>query len=181
MAIDYGSFEFAAPPSTGTSWILEECERVGLNPQSTTSVFDPFPLKESDKLRVSLICHPCRWLRNIFDMLQRGVFPVTVDLFGFDMLTDFFEFSDFVQGYLKHIPGEVGKVFDDYKCDARMRLEDMPWALVELLESLGVPEGKLRLVTDPGKKFVTDRQWDEKLFQKVMEAESKLCLEYDYF
>ena len=56
-----------------------------------------------------------------------------------------------------------------------MRYEDMPFALVEFLDSLGVYMESQSITR------INSRVWDPHLFQAVIETEKELCEEFDYY
>lgn len=194
MSIDYGLFQFAAPPRTGVSWVTEACRSAGLfslsMPRSAQvrAAWTPFPKRTDDSpLRVSLVRHPCYWLRSVYDSLANVphsklvplgfVHPVPVLTFRKD------SFAAFVRDHLAKASGTIGQLFDSYKCDARMRLEDMPWAMTELLESLGVPKAMQDRVVELERRNTTVRasRWEPYLFDQVMESESQFCADLDYY
>ena len=85
-------------------------------------------------------------------------------------------FKDFVEDYLDHCPGAVGRVFAQYRADSCLRLEDMPWALIDLLKSFG----KVVSQRESGPSVVVYNIGDA-LYRLVMQAEANIVQRYDYF
>lgn len=186
-------FEFAAPPKTGVQWFVQACQEADLpfsdDSSFIVSSFVCWP-KDSprDLLRVSLVRHPCDWLRSMFDEIRDTHLASLsiLKLLGKKQTSPLYgslpTFDRFVTSYLEHIPGSVGRSFNSYKCDSRLRLEDMPWALVELLETLGVKRRTLDRVIKLDVPSVDHRSWwRPDLRQRVLEAEAEICRELDYY
>jgi len=191
-----GMFEFAAPPRTGVQWFVQACQGVGLMifPDMSsveTSFYIPWTKHSTsrrDLIRVSLVRHPCDWLRSIYDAFQSDLrLPYLTNRIivrlGTELPRD--DFGKYVTGYLAKMPGEITRIFDSYKVDTRLRLEDMPWALVELLESLGVEQKGLDRVIALRPQAKTPipmrSKWRSDLRQQVLETEAKLCEDLDYY
>jgi len=181
MAVDLGLFEFASPIGTCANWLIRQCDKAGLRLLDPSfNVYERFG-GDRFKPRVSLVRHPCSWLGFVYDAVGEGL-PFGEDLAMFSVMVDGPDFDVFVRNYLKHVPGEVGRVFDSYLCDTRMRVEDMPWALKELLDSFGVPERMLKRMDDSfDSRPVSNHRWNPRLRMEVMEAERKICERLDYF
>lgn len=208
-------FEFAAPPRTGVHWFVKVCTEAGLEtfpsiylvPTSFIPWSGHGQIKK-DVFRVSMVRHPCDWLRSMFDAWQNSsqniFFQTHMRLCRFrfhesswigdgDNQNHFpyrefasspgSHFDEFVVRYLKRNAGEIGRIFDSYKTDTRLRLEDMPWALIELLESLGVEQDKLDRIVDlaPQSKAETRSRWQSDLRQQVLESETEFCQNLDYY
>jgi len=188
MPIDYSQFSYAAPPGTGVSWVTEACRVVGLIGYGN-GVSLPFPKERNkNKLRISTVRHPCHWLRSVYDMKTMGgwISGPFLTLFVYWPIFDRLcttTFDLFVRDYLHLARGQISKVFNSYRCDVRMRLEDMPWPLVQLFDSLGVPDCEQDKVVAMGKRIESlyKSTWNDLLFQQVMDSESELCAELDYF
>jgi len=180
--INYELFEFAAAPRTGTTWVIHAARFMGLGEGFKAHVHVPFEGK-SDLYRVSTVRHPCTWLASYFTSIHRGFLAVpAVDRFC-RLPTD--DFDDFVREYLRFMPGEIGQMFLDYNANSYMRMEDLPWAFVELMESLGIPTEKAdECLGIPvqnqtmGKK--TKPMWNKQLWKRVTEAEKEMMEAYGY-
>ena len=183
-------FEFATPPRTGVSWFVRACREAGLEmfPDEYSISASFLPWKEQtakDILRVSLIRHPCDWLRSVFDSFNVERENAGLKRFRYHEFADspYGSFDEFVVQYLETKSGLIGQIFDSYQADTRMRLEDMPWALVELLESFGVKQKSLDRVIDlpPREKSQSCSRWRSDLRQRVMESEIEFCRNLDYY
>lgn len=183
-------FEFAAPPRTGVSWFVRACREAGLEmfPDEHSISASFLSWKEQaakDILRVSLIRHPCDWLRSVFDSFDVLRENVGLKRFRYHEFADspYGSFDEFVVQYLETKSGLIGQIFDSYQANTRMRLEDMPWALVELLESFGVKQKSLdRVANLPPQAGVLSRsEWRSDLRQQVMESEIEFCQNLDYY
>lgn len=188
MPVDFGSFEFACPPEMGEAWIVKACKLAGLGGEiGKQDVHQPFDKGQGKTLRVSMVRHPCDWLSDVYASFRRGNCSGNGQL---DRLWKLFlgmeneMFDCFVEDYLNLMPGEVNDVFGRYKCDTRMKSEDMPWALVELLDSCGVSEeecNKIKTLWPTIEQMNVERKWQPDVFQAVLEAEDELCLDFDYY
>jgi len=196
-----GMFEFAAPPMTGGHWFVQACREAGLllfpDNSAFSASFYPWPEgierdRDKDALRVSLVCHPCDWLRSVFDAFRLGPNSESKNVGSKYLWPRFVElpkkqgFGKFVVRYLEAMPGEATRIFNSYKADTRLRLEDMPWALVELLESMGIDRKSLdRVLALEGRQDAPKRsKWRPgrpDLRQQVMEAEAEFCRDLDYY
>jgi len=173
--ITYEQFEFAAPPFSGASWFVNASNRLGLGNVSFCRAYQPFPLDPSPFLRVSLIRHPCDWLLDCF----REKHAIEID--GFNTLPRG-NFDTFVDAYLQILPGAIGKLFNQYQADTVLKIEDMPWALVELAEALGVPTSAQDRIRDMSQYQIAPYRWDDnRARERVLEAELDFCERYDYF
>ena len=182
--IDYGLFRFASPPRTGTTWFRKACLACGLGDPGRTGVHEPHEDEPTSILRVSLVRHPADWLRSYWSSIHPGVIGVSaVD--SFRHLGREGGFDRFVRECLQFAPGQVGLMVERYNADTVLRLEDMPWALIELLESLGVPESKSRRCLSLGPQNTSSSgllpAWSAVLRRRVMAAEEELAERFDYF
>jgi hypothetical protein len=89
-------------------------------------------------------------------------------------------FAKFVADYLDHYPGRVGKTFEAYKADLFIRIEDLPEAFYEFMDSLRVPRSLYNhLIRKPDFQKCLPR-WDPELRRKVCQAEMKMLEDFDY-
>ena len=180
--IDFKTFFFAAPPRTGNAWILKACQTVGLGIKVAEDAHVPFPKErgKNELFRVSLVRNPTDWLRSCYTALANGELrSESVSAFG---LLPRDSFSEFVQKYLYLMPGGIGNLFKCYKADSYLRIEDMPWAFLELLEGLGVPKALRDRCKELPKQNVSQYspRWELQLRARVIQAERELCETYDY-
>lgn len=180
--IDYGTFQFAAPPRTGTTWFLKSCSMVGLGRGDKAHVHSPSPPNVT-RLNVSLIRHPYDWLCSYYHALKGGSTGVT----DVDTLTPLVrntkDFSSFIHWYTKSHSGTVSRMFDSYNADTVMKTEELKWSVVEFFDSLNIRGKLLEGVKNlPPQNVGTNRpiKINLKLREKICEAESSFCNRYDY-
>jgi len=186
--IDYGKFLFAGVPRSGSTWFMKACSEIGLTRGFKSDVHVPFEKESGHLLKVSLVRNPYYWLRSYF----REIFPGNTGIpeidrlqfVGFEATADIAtSFENFVGRYLDECPGQVDRIFASYNADTYLRLEDMPWAAVELFESLGIPRDVrilCRRITPQNcsKLFIPKSR---NLYLRVMEAEAEMTDRYEYF
>jgi len=186
-----GMFDFAAPPRTGVRWFVEACRCSDLmlfpNSGSVAAAFHPWPTpREDSELRVTLVRHPCHWLRSLYDSFRTGLY---LENAGLNKLWSQFvelrkeSFELFALDYMEKMPGKITSIFDLYKADVCMRIEDMPWALTELLDSLGMEKSLLdKIVSLPPVACSRNKsEWKAGLFDQVIAAEKRFCEDLDYY
>lgn len=181
--IHFDLFQFASAPRTATTWVRRAAALAGLKENWTREVHMPFPEQNEWKvLRVSCVRHPCDWLASYYAMINPGHVNVpTVDAFRTNEKT----FDEFIRRYLDEMPGAVGRMFASYNADSCMRVEDLPAAFCELLESLGVPR-KLRercIETGPDNITHPDKRpkWNKQLKDAVIRAEVQFLERFEYW
>ena len=179
--INYGSFQFACPPRTGTMWFIGAAQLSGFGAAFKPAAHMPFPPERGKVLRVSLVRHPCNWLASCYSAICERTLT-TNHLSAFTRL-DISSFDCFVNQYLENIPGSIGELYNRYMADSCLRIEDMPWAFVELLSSLGVSSEMKELCKHIGKRNTSESlpTWDKRLWRLVMKSESEICEAYDYY
>ena len=187
MSVEFPFFHFAAPPSTGCHHFLGACRTAGLGRTDVEDALRLFPRENDGRhLRVSLIRHPCWWLASVYSALSKiesesnsDVHYVSMAFVGLDKSS----FDAFVQSYLQSSPTGVSCLFDQYKTDTRLRVEDMPWCLLELLETFEVPKVFLNLVEVywRSRQLEILPEWTPHLYQQVLDAEMDFCCEHDYY
>ena len=181
MAADFGLFQFASPPRTATTWIRQAAHEAGLQINRRTEVHFPHA-DDHSALRLTCVRNPCDWVRSYYDEIYPGKIEVnTVD----DLCTDkeLHSFDDFVRHLLMK-PGSVSAMFESYKADVAIRVEDLPWAFVEFLESLGVPSVMAgRCVRINPMNVQLDRKrsvWNPSLKTRFMASEIEFLERYEY-
>ena len=182
--IDYKLFQFASPPRTATTWFLRACDTVGLGNGFKSHVHSPPPPDHRGKgIIVSLVRHPYDWLVSYYYGLLGGSVGVTeVDEMAplFRQSRDFWAFG---RRYIRKMPGTISKMFEAYWPTNVMRVEDLPWAAVELFEMLGI---KKRLLKDVPRirpaNFTKRSPYVDfpRLRKAVVKAEKEFCDRYDY-
>jgi len=173
--IDYGCFYFAAPKLCSAQWFTDMMGAVGFQPNGNPEFV--FTTESTDKLRVSLVENPVQWLNHCYNTIGSGL------LYDLPPFTDLPNQSreGFLRAYLHECPGAVGELFGHYKADSIMRVEDLPWALVDLLTTLGIEKAGIESVRRvvPGGSFV-NRTIDRTLRNRILDAERSLCEQYDF-
>jgi len=179
VAIDYKLFSFAAPPLSGVDWFVKAAQLCGLGLGSAEQAVDPFPKRRSNILRVSLVMHPCDWLVSCYLKVHIngccGLNLGSINTFRQDG-----SLGDFLRCYQKQ-PGVVGKFFGQYEADSCMRVEDMPWALMEQMKVFDVPRSMYRHLADiEGPKRPTPIYVRPSIRLSVMRAEEEFAERYNY-
>lgn len=175
--IEYEVFQFAAPPGTGVAWFLKAMQIAGYGPGFRAVAHVSFG-GPSEPLRVSLVTNPFDWLYRAY--LSFEEYSSVVGMHDVDRKS----FSRFVGSFLSKRGFSLSDVFDRYKADIVLRLEDMPWALIELLEAVGTETRLLNQVNTLSglKKYpvVSTDCRSERVWRQVREKEWDLFDRYDY-
>lgn len=176
--IDFGSFEFAAPPGVGADWVMRALLKAGIQRPlggEYWSSFDFSPHRQKS-LRVSMVRHPCDLLAVCWREMNEEVNgrPLPFSALRRD------SFDAFVRDFLLSHPGRIGRLFDLYQADTCMRYEDQPWALLELLESVGVPAQMRKFAKKVPRPPSPIIRWDKSLRRRVVESEKETMEKYDY-
>ena len=151
---------------------------------SLPHAFEPFVgSRNGNRLRVTLVRHPCSWLASVYsDVLKNG--STTNQLEPFSSLTTE-SFDRFVFAYLNTAGGSIYRTFRPYieEADTCLRIEDMPWAALDLFESLGVPRMLRQKCVGIGKVNVSENVplWDKSLKEEVKREEEELLELFDYW
>lgn len=178
--ITYKLFEFATTPRTGTTWFMNAAYAVGLGNGFKSDVHLLFPKQRGTLPRVTLVRHPCDWLRSYY----QAIYPAKLGL-PTDVLSDFRDASDFdmfVRMYLRRRPGEVGRIFDSYKADVCLRTEDLNVSFPDFCVQLGmraVQADKAKRIP----RYNCTKQpafWNPALHERVLTAEAHMLERYDY-
>ena len=185
--IQYEQFDFAAPPMHAGQWFIESAKdaglkRVGLIGNPTLS------FRAGTRFRVSLVQHPCQWLVNVYSYIKNGETTWALKDMPLYWLNTF-SLESFVLDYLKQSPGCIGDMFDRYKADSCIRVEDLPWAFVDLVESLDIQLTRDQLSSITSRPIVpcVDKtgvgysSMTRELHHRVIDAERGFVERYDYF
>lgn len=181
--IDIGPFQFAAAPRTATTWILHAISTAGLGNFSKSYVHVshlPTRRGETEKLKVSMVRHPYDWLASYYAAIKLGHVGVpSVDRF---QTLSCGTFKVFIESYLREMPGAVGDVFTSYGADVYLKLEELPWCFIELLETIGISKQRSIRCKD-----ITRQNWceslpkiDTKLRRYVLRAEQMMVQQFEY-
>lgn len=178
--INFDLFEFACPPCMGSRWFVVACQLAGFGAGFDSRSNEPWegPRK---KLRLSLVREPSDWLirfrRRCFDSGSLPIDPIFVEFVDLDFQSD----ERFIDSYLKHCPGSVGRVYSRYDSDIVNRVEDLPWSFVELGESLGVtPESFCRTLQLPRTDWRPLPDVPKWIRREVRWAEDYVVERYEY-
>lgn len=185
MSVTYDNFVFASPPRTGISWFTKACEKVGLTSTSLDRAYFPFSSLENTSYKVSLVRHPYYWLVSYYykaskDKLGIPELDALGEVANRDSITSH---RDFLISYLNSCSGQVGRIFNLYEADTCLRIEDMPFAAVELFLSLGVPShlaGQCKSIAHQNR----DRNYYQReasIYSAISHAERSFMEKYDYF
>ena len=185
MAIDYDYFVFACPPRVGTGWFLKAAQLSGFGSAHKDHAHAPFnDGRKADQFRVTLVRHPCDWLASCYAAIRNR--DANMDQLGTLATLDVRHgFEPFIRGYLRGMEGWITKLYNDYTLEANsvLRIEDMPWAFVELMEALGVPDVMKRRCIGLAKQNVSESvpRWDERLRKEVIDAEQEVVESFEYY
>lgn len=177
--IDYGDFQFAGPPGTGSLW-FSQVMRPYRTVQyiSSGGVYVPFEGYPKNTLRVSLVRHPCDWLSVWFDRLRDGyeLPPILKSFFdNFDQT----DLTWFIKSYLDLKPGAISKLFLSYDSDSYLRTEDLPWAVFEFMEMVAIPNTEPLPATTVLQLASVLK--DSVLYHEVIQADKEMVDAFDYF
>ena len=181
--IDYGPFRFAAAPRTGSTWFLNAMNTVGFQGGSKATVHIPHKDEKCPTLRVSLVRHPCDWLRSYFT----AIYPGNCGIPEVDTLLSIKadDFDTFINGYLWQHEGQVGRIFKAYHADSYIRTQDILYGTIDLLISVGVPLNKWDFLSPApvnasvGPKHLLPR-WKPHLRQLVCKKEEELMENFNF-
>ncbi len=174
--IDYDLFGFACPPGVGGEWFLHAAELCGLGKAEIKQTYDPFSGNQPNQLKVSLIRNPCTWILDCYNRLRCDDGDVKL-LMG---LNPNQPIDSFVNEYVQKVPGAFSKIASRYEADTVLRIEDMPWAFVELADLLDVPKHMRNRVIGLGKPTFV-KPLPRHLAKLVANMERELMERYEYF
>ena len=163
-------FHFAAPPCTAVDWFQRAMGVLGFEiiaNKFAYAVFDP----DAEGLRVSLIRNPYDWLPDIneFTRVNRRVAS---------------EITLCIPSTVTITNNYATAAFSAYAADVCLRVEDLPWAFLELLDSVGCRARESAMfkkfpmqvgLTHPGKSLSAAQR------QRIYESEREFMERYDYW
>lgn len=176
--IVYDGFSFATAPRTGATWFIRAAQLAGFGPGFHSHAVTPFPEENNKQIRVSLVRNPWQWLRSFH---SHDVACNHVGKLG--TIDKKLPFDRYVQFYLNHYAGAIGRLLLGYKADSFIKCEDLPDAFVELARSLGVSPAFLNnpfFHVLPWPDITAGFFADPALRHRVMSAEAELCEMADY-
>lgn len=187
MPIQFNSFVFASPTRTASNWFRTACAVAGMD-RNKRGIHEPFA--KGEKLhRVTMVRHPVAWLHSMYYSHNCGWTGTRLG----DMLSaeaNRICFAEFVEWYLKNEPGLVGRIFDLYKADTTIRVEDLPGAAVDFLRLRGVSEAALAAIAAmpvvngwtglPPQKMTAGLPLSDELTAAILSAEHAYCSRWGY-
>lgn len=182
--IDYGLFRFATPPRTASTWFLQACFTADLGVGFKADVHIPPPDKAKHALNVSLIRNPVDWLASYYHALEGGHVGVPeVDVFS-RYAKEADSLNEFIEAYLRNIPGAIGRMHAAYKAGMVMKVEEISYAATIFFESLGgIDKRKLEAVANISilNQFKGQRAIISKGYRNLIrQAEARFCDDYEY-
>jgi len=131
--IDYGKYSFAAPPCTGEDWFITASQLAGYGPGFRHHAHEPWTGSDREQLRVSIVRRPVDFLKVVYSRLENAGISNGI-LFFAALHSDSFE--EFAADYVEKMPGRITELYNKYKADVVLRVEDAPWSFIELAQSL---------------------------------------------
>ncbi len=182
--IKYEKFFFAAPPKTGSTFFIKAAAEIGLGDAQKAELHIPPPLTNWSGFLVSTVRHPYEFLCSYYLSLKGGATGVACVDVLMDHARTSLDADEFVSKYLKHCPGEVGKIFDRYRANSVLRLEDFPWNIIEFFETIGVQHNeawKISSMTPQNARKGHPHIVNKDLRKQVVIAEKDICERYEYY
>ncbi len=179
--IDYEIFRFASPPRTANTWFRKVMAEAGLGAMSAH--YQHVPCPPGGALVVTMVRHPVVWLTSYYLHVKGGHVGVSdVDRFA-PLARQSANLDAFLLAYLGTIPGAVGWMFDAYDANTVLRVEDLPWAILSLLEASGVDDATaMRASSLPPQNVYkgTVPKVSSRIQRAIIGAEKQFCEEYGY-
>jgi len=183
--MSFGLFQFASPPRTATNWIRQASVMCGLKEIDEGRVHIPHNANDKHSIKVMTVRHPCAWLASYYSTIYPGLIGVdAVDAMRM-INTPVLTFDEYIRAYLHRMPANtVGNIFDQYNADVYLRIEDLPWSFIELLESLGVPKKLRERCLGLSEQNITKPErlqaWSPSLKARVREMEQDFISRFEY-
>lgn len=177
--IDFEYFEFATTPRTGTTWFMNAAAEAGLRHGCKADAHNPFENGSARKPRVTIVRHPCDWLRSFYVRIYPAKLSLPTDNLSNIVANNF---DDFIRAYLKSYRGEVGRIFDAYVADICLRTEELNSAFGELCDSVGIIRTRIiRAQKTPPHNCSRELPfWNPSLRERVLDAEKDILWRYNY-
>lgn len=175
-------FEFSAPPRTATTWVQNACTACYLPSGGKASIHIP-PNGKHNKLWVTTVRHPADWLLSYWV----NIFPGKVSVIEVDAFADLpgTSFDEFILAYLEQMPGGVGKMYEAYRADSYLKIEDLPFCWMEFMVTLRVPEVyrdrclQIPIMNESDRKKGKPK-WNPSLWKAVLNAEEPIMEHFNY-
>jgi hypothetical protein len=166
-------FHFAAFPFTAVDWFLCACQSLDFDMVDTAQAqeYASMGFTESCKeaIKISLVRHPCSY---IVDYYNANIHSISIPL------------EAYVSNRIHSFPSSVGKEFDSLAADVCLRVEDLPWAFLELIESLGIQQDKVKMFKNfPMQVNVPNHRGaiSPTLYKQLCESERDFMERYNYW
>jgi len=182
--INYEKFQFASPPRTGTSWFINLCAQAQIGAGNPAKHLPPPPTWKNGWV-LSIVRHPVDWAVSMYFALRGGMIAVP----EVDAVSAVARESSDIQIFLEKLsksPGIIETAFAAYRADSVIRLEDVPWAAIEFLVSMGYSEKTLKAIpnlNEPKNRLNPKVRADvpKELRKAVIQSELAFCERYEYF
>jgi len=135
--LNYGHFLFAPPPRTGSTWFRLAAEVCQIPNAIWGRGFDPIqlhkpferafedrpdqPPSQAYDVRVSLVRHPADWIVSYYSSILSARLGLVSDALAPLMVAE--NFDAFMELVVDREPGIVGRVFNQYDANARLRTD----------------------------------------------------------
>lgn len=178
--IQYDNFSFASPPRTGSTWFVKACYLAGFGERQRTNAHIP-PPPNWKGFTVSIVRNPCDWILSYLLSLEGGYIGIP----EVDDLRDCYVPGDVIAGiekYLKKPVNVLTKMFDAYKATTVIKLEDFPWAPLQLFESLGHGQNVFDIKNMPAQniRYGIGHSLSLEVRKRIIRHEPDLCERYEY-
>ena len=177
--IEFPNFIFSCPPCCGADWFINTTRVVGLDCWYLGSIHSP--CTNPSKYYTSIVRHPYSWLKDFY-FSTKHAFVDTLELPEIARREKTFE--SFIRCVTRR-EDAVKSIFDLHAANSVMRFEDMPWAFLEFLESVGVVgEGEAVTISTPPLGYsaiILDGGNETELQDLVLKSERQFCEAYNYF
>ena len=181
--VEFPNFIFSCPPCCGADWFLQVARSVGLDSWHIGSIHTP--CSQPTKYYTSIVRHPYSWLKDFYFSSKNSMIGAILDQNISEIVHYEKEFPSFLRRVSK-TEDVVWNIFARHSATTVMRFEDMPYALIEFLDSIIEFEEKenseMSIPNPPNVGFsgiLIDA--DEKELQSlVLKSEKRFCDSYNY-
>ena len=177
--IHYDNFQYATPPQTASEFVVRCFDLCGLSRGQALSDVKYPPSDSWDGYVLSTVRHPYYWLHSFWH--QSDIVHGIADL---DELTRIarihFSANSFIVDVAERFKGFVGSIYESYKSDTILRVEDFPYNLLSFMHMMELPGAssiQLSALNDYKRSYVPV---DERVKKLIVVAEYDFCERYDY-
>ena len=182
--IKFDGFALAIPRRAAAGWMLNAFIQAGAVARVYYEPIYQPPNIGFGGYVLGCVRHPYRWLRSYFDSVIELTGVPEIDVFMGDKEESKGNFVEFIGLATGRHAGGVGRMFGVYRTSTVVRTEDLPWAAVEFLESVGAPRPRSVVSLRPSHATIRrmdDPKIDAELRRQVFRAESEFCEQYEYW